>query len=737
MALVSKETLYQQILKRKLDAYAKQLEAELASLPVKPVAPAKQTPNRIQQPVERKRWDMSEKIGAAPPLHTSNTTEAPKTLKERMSGLGRALGTVAKTIGKAGLLTGVLHAGMVGAELAPNFMKVMKVGSEAVEARDPLVSAAMKIPNIKNAESFAKDIRAASELPDVKLPADIAGKDPSTLTPEQNRLRLQAQNQFTLDVYKSGDENQFINRFDDLDRILNDKGELNPNFISGVQRYAPDFAKKHGLDSYEVGGVNGKLDSVNKDLQAIYNKAVEYHGGKTPIVTEGNRTAEYQHSLYQKDRFKDGKFQDVKGQATTYADGFISPSDHQGANAIDIVIPGKAQDKASGADKVYGKFNESMQKAAKDLYGDKYDVEWGGNFVNDDYGHFALKEKAISNQTVQSPSTKQDLSLMGSVKQAWNEYNLLESNNPLSRLINSDTFLRQAYTRKIAPMIGQEKADPTIQSAFANATSNSKSIEIKNTHKDTQDVMNLGDRVYHSQILDLDNVKIGVRNRGDYTPIQSSTGIVGTTFEGFVRPQEKFMKTAESGKQTVIPKKDDMGVIGVDDKGNFVKGVYGDFKNRTDVRITPMAMNKVVDFKEDEAGNQVFKYPQGFKAGTKTPVVRVLQDDGNINENGSLGFITGNGVGDMNKYGQSDGARIVMMNPDTKKTYLVSGSGQEIKDALRLIKGESKYVATWKLDNGTFVKGLSRSSGNLDANSLREYDKTNMGGGGNGFYIKD
>lgn len=773
MAVQSKESLYQSILKRKLEGYAKKLEAELASLSLHPNiksmnpsgSPRLKSPftnessrkfskeltnnNRIKEvqkaKEERMPWDMSNRLGAAIPLH--NSVESPGiSVDQRFSGIGKALSQNAKRLGVAAMLAGSLGTGFgMGAtgivlkETLPTFTSLMRPASNAVEAavkQDPLVEAAGKIAEIKDPTKFAESIKEASKLPDVQLPADIVGKTPDQLTKEQNRIRLGLQNQFTLDTYKSGDESQFINRFDNLDRILDKDGNINENFIAGVKEYAPNFAKEHGLSDYTLKGQNGLLESVDKDLQAVYNKAISYGGTKTPFVSQGNRTAEYQHALYKKDRFSNGNFKDINGQATTYADGYISASDHQGAKAIDIVIPGKAQDRATGADKVYGKFNESMQRASKELFGDKYDLEWGGNFVNDDYGHFALKqaEKLALPQPTPVAPKQEPLSAKEAFKKTWSNYDLLESNNPLSKLVNSDTFLRQAYMRKIAPLIGQVKEDPEVVSAFKK-TSTDKNIEVKSTHKDIQDVMKLGDRNYHSQILDLDKVKLGTRNRGDYNTINSSTGIVGTTFEGFVRPQDDFVKTFESGKQEIVPKRDNMGVLGVDDKGNFVKGNYSDFKNRTDVRITPMAHNRIVDFKEDAQGNQMFKHPPGFAASARTPIVRALNDDGTINENASLGFITGDG--NMNKYGQSDGARIVMMNPDTKKTYLVSGSGQELKDAFALIKGKSKYLDTWKLDNGTFVKGLSRDSGVLDGNTLREYDRTNRGGGGNGFYVKD
>lgn len=745
---------YKIILEKKMQAYAKELESELLSIglrkgnisDIKAVKSdnsnipfrSNYRPDKIPTPANIGQAN-SMLGGATTAVAFPTSLAGSASIADRFSSIGGKLAGAAKKLGVAAMMTGSLSSAMIATEIAPSLAKNLQSRTTITNATSALESAANKVSQIKDVKEFVGDIEKASLLPDVVLPANIAGKDKSLLTHEENRQRLDIQNQFTLNVYKSGDEAQFINRFSDLGRILTEDGNLNPNFIAGVKKYAPNFAKKHGLDNTEAGGVTGKLDSVNKDLQDIYNKAISYNEkNKNITVTQGNRSPDYQHDIYKKDRFSNGEFHDLdKKQATTYADGYISASDHQGGMAIDIHIPGKAQNRATGAEKTYGSFNQDMNKANKELFGDKYDIEWGGTFTNDDFGHYAIKPKnnAVGASQTTSP-TNTTKSVREVLKDTWSEFDLLKSNNPGSLLLNSSTFTRQAYTRKIAPLIGQSKEDPTVVSAFTNRPE-TKSLNITTTHKDMSDVMQLSDRVYHSQILDLDNVKIGVRNRGDYKEIRSKTGLVGTTFEGFVTPQENFLRTFESGRQEIIPKKDNMGVIGVDSKGNFVKGVYSDFKNRTDVNITPMAHNKIIDFKEDAQGQQLFKEMPGFRNRTLTPVVRAINDNGTVNDNASLGFVAGSAAGSMNKYGQADGARIIMMNPDTKKTYLVSGSGQEIKDALNLIKGESKYVDTWKLDNGTFVKGLSRESGILDSETLKKYDSTNRGGGGNGFYIID
>lgn len=325
--------------------------------------------------------------------YSSLLSDIPSTIPVLNSKKGKSL---LKGIGLAlalstGLLGGLNHTGLVGKNIFTSGQHVTDTKHIAQDAvTDSLERAAINAGFIKDPSAFTSDVRKIAELPDIVLPAELEGKTKEQLTPKQNKLRLKLQNQANLDAYKSGSEEQYINRFDYLGRVLDAEGNLNKNFILGAQKYAPNFAKKHGLDAYQDTNKTGKLDSVNTDLQKLFTESVANFKGNTPRVSEGNRTAEYQHNLYLKDRFKDGKFHDIKGAPTTYADGYFAPSDHQNANAIDVVIPGKAQNRRTGADKVYGNFNDIMQATNKRLFGDKYELEWGGTFANDDFGHFAL-----------------------------------------------------------------------------------------------------------------------------------------------------------------------------------------------------------------------------------------------------------------------------------------------------------------------------------------------------------
>lgn len=291
-------------------------------------------------------------------------------------------------------------------------------------------------------------------------------------------------------------------------------------------------------------------------------------------------------------------------------------------------------------------------------------------------------------------------------------------------------FMSELYTtgsqivdRKILPMLGLEEKDKEVVSMLKG-----QGDRVVDTIVSRQDPKR-PDNIYFSQIQELSNKKLGYRNRGDHTQIASKNGIQLTTYEAFARPQGEHYKTTGMGR-SLIKIEDSQGVIGVDDKGNFVKGIFSDFKKRTDVMITPMPFNKIKSFEEDASGKQKFKVNKG---GSTVPVVTVLDANGKP-KSGSLAFATKGGRVDA--YGSVEGGKVLFENPDTKQTYLVTGSIREVKEAFTKIKGKSTYVNSWLLDTGTYVKGLAKKDGILKSADLRNYDNLNRGGG-SGLYIKD
>lgn len=227
-------------------------------------------------------------------------------------------------------------------------------------------------------------------------------------------------------------------------------------------------------------------------------------------------------------------------------------------------------------------------------------------------------------------------------------------------------------------------------------------------------------RVFKEEKLDLSTAYFGSRNRGDYKELNTE-GLNITIQEPFLRP--KMTKGL----------KDNSTVIGVDDKGQFVKGIYKDFKDRGDVLISKTFVNKVVSFDEKDGVSLTKTDSKHGNNKFQVPIVNVVDDKTGKIIKGSLNILTSPGKEDF--YGNVQGGRFIIENPDTKKTFLVSGSLRKIKKEFNAIKGTSKYANVYVLDNGTYSRGLSYKDNKLSSERLRSYDNENTGGG-NGLYIK-
>jgi LysM repeat protein len=231
------------------------------------------------------------------------------------------------------------------------------------------------------------------------------------------------------------------------------------------------------------------------------------------------------------------------------------------------------------------------------------------------------------------------------------------------------------------------------------------------------DAPNTDGRVYKQQVLPTSNIKFGVRNRGEYKDIKTD-GLEITTFNSFSKN----------------PLPENTTVLAIDPGGNLHTGTYKDFKGKKDYLFSKTFRNNIIDFSEVNGKGQ---YISGAKSGNpkyQLPKIKVLDDNGKVVD-GSLNIL----VKDDSKkdyYGQVQGGRVLFVNPDTKQQYLVSGTINHIKQKFKELKGNSKYLEAYTLDNGTYSRGLSYKDKKLTKDRLKSYDLENTGGG-NGLYIID
>ena len=255
-------------------------------------------------------------------------------------------------------------------------------------------------------------------------------------------------------------------------------------------------------------------------------------------------------------------------------------------------------------------------------------------------------------------------------------------------------------------------------------------INVKDYYKNptlSQTILNVNDqpnRQFKQQTVPTSNLVLGSRNRGQYQDIESD-GLEFTTFHPFskaanIKPYNK--KTNVNGIN------DDNSVFALDNKGVLHTGIYKNLKNNKDWKFSRTFMNKIVsidDISLDGArsGNPKFWQPQ----------ITILEN--NKLKKGALNILTKKGKAEEDYYGSILGGRVVFVNPLTKEQTLVSGSVSHIKKEFKRLKGNSKYLEAWSLDNGTYARGLSYKDGKLTKQRLVNYDAENTSGG-NGLYIK-
>ncbi len=138
------------------------------------------------------------------------------------------------------------------------------------------------------------------------------------------------------------------------------------------------------------------LSTVNPKMQDLVNKVAAMFPYQL-IIDQGLRTAEQEMALWLKCHHADGE---PNGQphltgCNGYSKGVFCPngsigtgvSNHQGGDAVDIVVQLDGIIRWNGQDPVYKQLNDAMQAAGAEL---GITVYWGGAFTKPDPDHWSL-----------------------------------------------------------------------------------------------------------------------------------------------------------------------------------------------------------------------------------------------------------------------------------------------------------------------------------------------------------
>lgn len=226
----------------------------------------------------------------------------------------------------------------------------------------------------------------------------------------------------------------------------------------------------------------------------------------------------------------------------------------------------------------------------------------------------------------------------------------------------------------------------------------------------TGDTLHQSDRRYSlPEVIDLNRVTLGYRNRGDLTPIRTSAGII-TAFNPFTLRKDNSI---------------DGSYIGITPEGKFKVGRLADFDPED--RISKVYSQEV--FRIHKNGDDYVTNTARKNKHLDTPVVTIRDDNGNLRDTNFLNILVPKGDTTGKTYGNATGGRVVIKVGD--ELMLVSGSLDTINNVFEEMKkrnnADSGYIYT--LDNGTYGRAIRTYDEEITEDDLRDYDMQNTSGG--------
>lgn len=232
----------------------------------------------------------------------------------------------------------------------------------------------------------------------------------------------------------------------------------------------------------------------------------------------------------------------------------------------------------------------------------------------------------------------------------------------------------------------------------------------------------MNDLDFAPEIVDLNKITVGVRNRGDVNPLDTKGIIFGPV--GIDNDSKDFKPS------NTIKLNSNQGYVGVDNSGKIKIGYGDDFKNDV-YQISPFKIIKDVTGFSKQKDDYELEDASQAQRGYFSPVLQTLKGDKE-----ATGVLVESNK-DKNKYGDITGGHVIFTSPDFSKKIVVSGSVVDIENALENFKKENdlKTVNFVQVDNGTYNKNVIPKKGKLTKKDLEILDNFNHVGN-NFIYMK-
>jgi len=220
---------------------------------------------------------------------------------------------------------------------------------------------------------------------------------------------------------------------------------------------------------------------------------------------------------------------------------------------------------------------------------------------------------------------------------------------------------------------------------------------------DTVNVGNLrnsnSDYLTNSNIIDLNQVNVGHRNRGDYQ--EGQTNLVAQFLHKFESPKNLSKDFMYAGIKN----------------GKIVLGTADDVKNADAASRTPFLQVKSISIK-DFYNQENYLYPK----------LDVIKDIDSPTRALNVSATRSGNIDANNKFA---GGAVILETPDKQQKYIVRGSVSQVKNAFDALKENTKseFLNMYILDNGSFSTGLTTKDNKSTPEELKAYEAKNKNGG--------
>jgi hypothetical protein len=232
--------------------------------------------------------------------------------------------------------------------------------------------------------------------------------------------------------------------------------------------------------------------------------------------------------------------------------------------------------------------------------------------------------------------------------------------------------------------------------------------------------------IYHMpMVVDLNQQSFGYRNRGDVNDVESSGYLFGA-----VDDPNNLRKFVNAKTTKLNP---DQFYSGVDPNTKKVRVQKGKWFQGKNIDVLPhQGFENVVSLAKDKQNKFVLQDASGAARNYWTP--QYLRSDSTIS--GGPGLLMHKNQKDKGYYGSITGGNVILTTPDFKHQIYVSGSVNDINNAIEQFKKDtgSKTINAVTVDNGSYARNYLKANNKMSAIDWQSLDNRNEAGG-LGYYM--